>query len=211
MLFILSRMMIRIHSIFDEMLNPARLSDRWKRFLSFQVYFIIANFQKCNFRNRDRAFLLQILFTCFLLVNEIFRFDILAWVACFIVIAFDSFLVIIKHSLLAVRDRLKTGGYLEHLDQLVLFDCCCFYCYIGMITFRDLFAFLLLMMMNGEGCLLMVYQKHCFYFSAIKEDASANQQILKALAQLVPHHLNSLFNLLNIDFPFKVAKFLDVN
>ena len=67
------------------------------------------------------------------------------------------------------------------------------------------------MMMNEEEHLLMAYQKYHFYLSVIKEDASANQQILKALAQLVLHHLSSWFNLLNIDFPFKVAKFLDAN
>jgi hypothetical protein len=60
-----------------------------------------------------------------------------------------------------------------------------------MIAFKDLFAFLLLMMMNEEGHLLMVYQKYHFYLSIIKGDASANQQILKALAQLVLHHLSS--------------------
>jgi hypothetical protein len=55
----------------------------------------------------------------------------------------------------------------------------------------DSFAFLLLMMMNEEEHLLMVCQKYHFYLSVIKEDASANQQILKALAQLVLHHLSS--------------------
>lgn len=66
-------------------------------------------------------------------------------------------------------------------------------------------------MMNEEGHLLMVCQKYYFYPSAIKGDESANQQILKALAQLESPHLSSWFNLLNINFPFKVAKFLYVN
>jgi hypothetical protein len=60
-----------------------------------------------------------------------------------------------------------------------------------MIAFMGLFAFLLLMMMNGEGHLLMVCQKFHFYLSAVKGDVSANQQILMALAQLVLRRLSS--------------------
>lgn len=137
MLSILYHMMIRIRLIFDEMCFPSRLNVRWIHFLGFLVYFKVMNFQKCNSRNPDRAFLSQILFMCFLLVDEIFRFNILAWVTCFVVIAFDSLLVIIKHSLLVIHDHSKTEEYLEYSNLLVLFDCYCFCCYSEMITFMD--------------------------------------------------------------------------
>lgn len=146
---------------------------------------------------------------CFLLAVLIFRFNILASVACSKTFTFGSLVLI--NSLLTKSFHYLIGVSRECSNLLVLFSCYCFCYYNEMIASMDLFIVLLLMMMNEEVHLLMVYQKYHFYLFAIIGDVSANQQILKALAQLEHHHSSSLSNLLNIDFPFKVAKFLYVN
>jgi hypothetical protein len=56
---------------------------------------------------------------CFLLVDEIFRFDILALVAYSVVIRGDSLLVIIRHSLLVIFDRSMIMEYQEEKRKVL--------------------------------------------------------------------------------------------